>query len=323
MRQVEALARAQAVSGLSQGEVLRIPDFVVWVGDSAWPLTEATEAAAQEVDANGGLVLVPEAIDLGVLLTQTCDLQRTTLGTPFCQLAPVIEADPGFVREVSRGRRPGYVWLPWHNPETAIGDLSRITTVERSLLVSTPRLGHPRTTIESLHFAESVSRHFTRAAIPDPVSEVLRPFLSRMKERHDRQSPEGRCIAKVANLRLEGVPDLAAEIPDIVVLLVLDESDLPSPVGSVDVSDERIDALIAAGLDAATRRTLEAREPVELREAWTALAELWLRPSVEAAGESPEIGSLQVEVLNGEELSFARSRKAPELDLAYLTTRAA
>ena len=52
-----------------------------------------------------------------------------------------------------------------------------------------------------------------------------------------------------------------------------------------------------------------------------ALAELWLQPAVELAETTPDVDSIDVLVLNGDELSFARARNAPELDLAYLSTR--
>jgi hypothetical protein len=59
------------------------------------------------------------------------------------------------------------------------------------------------------------------------------------------------------------------------------------------------------------------------REAWTALAECWIQPSLELVPRVAGIGSVEITVLNGEELSYARSLNAPILDLRYLSTRAA
>ena len=319
-RQV-ALSRAAEVAGRIQGEVLAVPDACVVVADGSWPLSDLAAAQA-DAEANG-LIAVPHPVDLVVLLTQTCDLQRTYTDAYLCQVAPVVESDTTFATQVARGRRPGWVALPWLDA-ISVGDLSRITTLERSVLVGAESLGRPNTPAERLRFAESVSRHLTRVALPDTIVLALAPMLERMRDRHDRQSPEGQCISAVASIRLEAVPNMDADLPDLTVLVVLESEDLPSLAGDAETDDAEVDRLVAAGIEAAARAALAADDNVSLREAWQALAELWIQPAVEAAA-SPDsgVGSVEVEVLNGDELSFARSRNAPELDLAYLTTRAA
>ena len=284
-----------------------------------------SELSAAEVTSDDvGLVVVPHPVDFVVLLTQTCDLQRTDRESYLCQVAPVVAGvDEGFAHQVARGRRPGWVYLPWHD-RLSVGDLSRITTLERSVIVGAEGCGRPRTPTERLHFAESVSRHLTRIAFPDTVSQVLAPALERMRDRHDRQSPEGHCLSRVGSLRLEAAPDLDADSPDLTVLIVLDAGDLPSLQRGVDVRDDEVDALVEQGHDAAASAVVSATDDRARREAWTALAELWIHPAVDAAAApNSGIGNVDVEVLNGDEFSFARSRNAPELDLAYLTTRAA
>ena len=54
-----------------------------------------------------------------------------------------------------------------------------------------------------------------------------------------------------------------------------------------------------------------------------ALAECWIKPSVDLAPTVPGVGTVEVSVLNGEELSYACSLNAPILDVRYLSTRAA
>lgn len=315
--------RADAdLAGRVQGEVLVIPDACIVLAAVAWPMDELSAAEASH--ASDGLVAVPQPVDLVVLLTQTCDLQKTSPESYLCQVAAVREGvEEPFAHQVARGRRPGWVSLPWHDPRS-VGDLSRITTLERGALIGVESRGGPRTTAEQLRFAESVSRHFTRTAFPENVSKVLQPLGERMRDRHDRQSPEGRCIAKVASIRLEAVPRWDADSPDLTVLFILDEEDLPPLPEGVSVEDEEIDTLIAAGVEASARAALRAGDARAARQAWRALAEWWARPAVAAAAAAGSgIGDIDVEVLNGEEFSFARSRNAPELDLVYLTTRAA
>lgn len=305
-----------------QGEVLAIPDACVVVADAAWPLDDLSSEASSEVGRTG-LVVVPHPTECVVVLTQTCDLQRTNEDAYLCQVAPVVSVDAGFAREVARGYRPGWVSLPWHDP-LSVADLSRISTLERSVIIATDSLGRPRTPGDRFAFAESVSRHLTRIALPETVVRVLAPVLSRIKERHDRQTSEGQCIARVASIRLEATPDMDADLPDLLLLVVLEADDLPQLPGGVDLRNDQIDALVEAGYEEAARAALRDWDPQVCREGWQALAELWLRPAIEAAEVSGSgVGDVDVELLNGEELSFARSRNAPELDFAYLTTRAA
>lgn len=316
----EALQRAGAgVIGFIQGEVLALPDVCVVVADAAWPLDDSSaELAAEEGD--DGLIVVPEAVDVVVLLTQTCDFQETTSEQRNCQVAPVVERGETFAREVLRGRRPGWVALPWYH-STAVAELARITTLERSVLVGVQSLARPGTPHQRLHFAESVSRHFTRAALPDPVVEVLRPLLERMRDRHGRASDEGRCIEQIATIRVEAVPHFDAATPYLRVLLVLDVENLPS-IGGAELDHNGIDDLVSRGRAAAATAVQQATDPIAKRKAWLALAEHWLQPAVEIADATPEVDGIDVLVLNGDELSFARARNAPELDLAYLSTRA-
>jgi hypothetical protein len=145
-----------------------------------------------------------------------------------------------------------------------------------------------------------------------------------MKDRHDRNSPEGHCINMVASVRLEAFPDLDADSPDIRVLFVLEAIDLPPLPAGVEISDDHVDQLVEAGLETVAGTIESATDSCTLREAWQALAELWVQPAVQAAAaEGSGVGSVDVEVLSGEEMSFSRSRQAPELDLAYLSNRAA
>ena len=179
----EALRRAASVASFVQGEVLEVPDVCVVVVDLAWPLDDSS--AAMATSEGGDLAVVPAPSESVVLLTQTCDLQRTTPESRFCQVAPVTNGSPAFARQVHRGYWPGWVDLPWHWP-TSVADLFQITTLERSVLVGVASRGRPGTPWQRAHVAERVGRHFSRAALPDAVSAALRPFVDRIKKKYDK-----------------------------------------------------------------------------------------------------------------------------------------
>jgi hypothetical protein len=317
-----ALQRAAVVSHLLQGEVLGVADACVVLADASAPLSAEAADIAVSAGTGSGLIVVPHAVDDVVLLTQTCDLQFTTPAEHRCLVAAVMHVPEKFAYEALRGRRLGFAGLPWVGL-TAVADLSRVTTVERSVLVGAVSRGRPRTLREQLHFAETISRYLTRPALPDPVNEVLAPFVRRIAEKHGRESAEGRCAHKVSELRVEATPDIDYEEPALNVLMILGEDDLPClPEGS-QVDDDRINSLIGAGRTAAAEAVHQAGDPVAKREAWMALAECWIKPAVEFVPAIDGVGSVEITVLNGEEFSYARSLSAPILDLRYLSTRAA
>lgn len=318
----QALQRASAVSGLIQGEVLAVEDACVVLADAASPLSPEAEYVARESDTTSGLLVVPYAVDDVVLLTQTCDLQETSASEFRCIVAPVTEVSATWAREALRGRRPHLAGLPWID-DVSVADLSRMTTIERSLLVGRPTRGRPGTPGERFHFAETVSRYLTRPALPDDINNVLKPFVLRIGEKHDRQSPEGRCANNVAELRVEASPDIDAPQPALNVLVVLEEAELPTLAGEAAVDDDAITALVARGVSAAAEAVEAATEPVAKREAWQALAECWIADSAALASSSNGVGSVEINVLNGEELTYARSRNAPILDVRFLSSRAA
>jgi hypothetical protein len=316
----EALQSAAAVSSLIQGEVLGAADACVVLAEASAPLSiEAADVAAAE-GTDSGLIVVPHAVDDVVLLTQTCDLQRTTTEEHRCLVAPMMHMSEQFAYEALRGRRPGFAALPWIAP-TAVADLSRVTAVERSVLVGAASRGSPRNPEERLHFAETIGRYLARPALPDAVNDVLAPFVKRIADKHDRRSAEGRCAHTVAELRIEATPDLDHREPALNILMLLDEVDLPPLAQEASVRQEEVDRLVEAGLGAAAEAVFQAGNPVAKREAWMAVAECWIKPAVDRVGDVVGVGSVVITVLNGEELSYARSRNAPILDLRYLSTR--
>lgn len=315
-----ALQRAAATSAFIQGEVLDVPDACVVLADASAPLTSTTLDWAETEGVTSGLVVVPHAVDRVVVLTQTCDLQVTTPTECFCLVAPVMQVEPELAYQALRGRRPSLVALPWVDDQS-VADLSRITTVERSVLLGVIGSSRPRDSRERLHFAETVSRYLTRPALRDDINELLSPFVKRIAEKHDRDSPEGRCAHRVSELRLEATPDFDHPTPALNVLMVLEEEHLPTLLDGQSVEHERIDALRSQGLHGSAVAVEAARGPIAIREAWIALAECWLQPAVDRALAVPGVGSLEITVMNGTEFSYARSRHAPRLDVRYLSTR--
>jgi len=172
-----ALERASAVAQLVQGEVLAVPDACIVVTDAAYPLSDTAIACAKREGASEGLLVVPQDnVEQIVVLTQTCDLQDTTVDENRCLVAPVVVAGAALAEDALSGRRPRYVALPWLNAES-VADLTLVTTVERSVIANARSVARPSTSRQKLHLAVCLARNLSRPALPDHINDVLRPFV--------------------------------------------------------------------------------------------------------------------------------------------------
>ena len=195
-----ALQRAAAVSSLLQGEVLGVADACVVLAEASAPCPRRRRTSRLRGHSPVGLssCRTPST-------TWCCSRRRATCSSR--QPLSTVSGSAGVtrfraVRIRGMARPSARVRGVALGRLTPVADLSRITTVERSVLVAAVSRGRPHTLLERLHFAETVGRYLTRPALPDPINEVLAPFVRRIAEKHDRESAEGRCAHKVSELRL-------------------------------------------------------------------------------------------------------------------------
>jgi hypothetical protein len=320
IKQKQAIEYARKVRSYIQGEVLDAPDLCVVLASSKWPMREISEEAAQQYQGVADVVVVPDPVDHVVLVTQTCDLQRTDANNMLCQVAPLVDVNEKFAYEVMKGRRPGWAAVPWYSNSAAV-DLSRITTVERSVIAEAPSLGRPKSQDQSSCFSEAVSRHFTRVALPDELVAVLKPFLEEIKKRHDRNTPLGSCIAKIpaSGLRVEVAESDGST--HVLLLVVLEPQDFPELAHGVEVNQKIVDDFIREGETYAAERALNLNNPLCCRQGWLALTDIWRSLIIKVIEDNEYNMTCDVEVLSGYEMNFTRLCNSSELDLAYLSTR--
>lgn len=74
------------------------------------------------------------------VLTQTCDLVRPCADRPFVEVSPLVEVDDRVLREIERGRRPNYGFIPGVAPRRLVADLDRVMTVEKAVVAAWARV---------------------------------------------------------------------------------------------------------------------------------------------------------------------------------------
>jgi hypothetical protein len=189
-----------ALAEWRQGDVAVDADRFVHVADGAAPLTN--EAAELEA----GPSVIQTTVEGLVLLTQTCDIVRSCAGRPFVELAPLVEVSEEEAHRIERGHRPNYAIVAALRDRRLVADLDRVMTVEKSILVTWARLPGWSTDDEGRRFAQALARKRIRFAFPNDFNELVRKLQSRIDDKHDRLSDEGRALRALREIRVTASP---------------------------------------------------------------------------------------------------------------------
>lgn len=205
-----------------QGDVIdteAVP-FVV-LAATATPLTDASrEAAADDPGDDPVLEVFTDERGL-VIVSQTCDVVRCCGDRPFIEVAPVVELEADDYREAERGRTLRYAVIPGLATERRVADLDRVMTVEKALLAGHAERRTPGCTTdeERRRFASTLARRRGRFAFDDDFSAALAKMVEHVLAKHGRESPLGRFLLTLADIRAQ-CPDWNAEEPDVALLFV-------------------------------------------------------------------------------------------------------
>jgi len=186
------------------------------------PLT--TESRSPEAE---GDTLVESAVAGLAVLTQTCDIVRACSGEnarPFVEVAPLVEVDEEIIRQVKRGWRPRYAYIPALADQNLVADLDRIMTVEKGVVAKWQRVQGCSSDADRRNLAQALARKRARMAFPDDFSELVGTLKDRMKEKHDRQSPEGQALRSLREIRVQASPSWEADEVSLFFWFVRDEA---------------------------------------------------------------------------------------------------
>lgn len=156
--------------------------------------TDPSKPAAVVIDE-------PEA---NVVVTQTCDIVRSSEKRPYAQVAPLVAIDDGSHAAACReGAEPRFVWVPGLG-DHAFADLDVIHTITKRLLVRhAPRRGL-LTDEQQRTFARAVGRKLDRFAFPDDLTPALAKLRDRIVNKWDKEtSAEGQALQQVQQIRAE------------------------------------------------------------------------------------------------------------------------
>lgn len=210
----------EALASWRQGDVaLEASSFFVHVGDSTLALTAAAAEATE------GLSVLTTAVEGLVVLSQTCDVVRSCIDRPFIEVAPLVEVDEQTAQEIQRGYRPLYGIVPALRDKRLVADLDRAMTIEKSVLASWTRTAGWRSDEEIRAFARALARKRSRFAFPDDFTVLMSKLGSRIREKHDKQSDEGRGLRALREIRVAARPQWDAHDVELFFWFVRDHGE--------------------------------------------------------------------------------------------------
>lgn len=303
-----------------QGDVAR-DGLTLSAASRALPLTDAARKQAA-ADDEPGLLLIGEAHDEVVVLTQTCDIVRSvqddpagrSAGRPWVQVAPVVRIPE---EELALARRTAR-WAPIPGlGADAFADLDQCTTLEKAVLVQMERVRGCRNDNELRAFGQACGRYRSRFAFPNLVVRSMSGLRSRVLDKTTKNSPEGRCVDAVLEIRAEADREWSQPGVNVVLHFIVKASHL----GHVDLDEDADAGAPAIPPEAnegavATLIEKEGPEPASHAHArWQRLAELWTA----RCSTNDHVASVAAMVHSEDEFPLALQRRTDRLDLEFLS----
>jgi hypothetical protein len=162
-----------------------------------------------------------------VILTQTCDIVRTSRDRPYVEVGPLVKVeDAGELQNIRRGAKPRYAYVPGTAPRMLVADLDRVMTVEKGLLATWTRETGCPTNQDQRDFSEALARKRARFAFPEDFVSLVKPLRSRVTQKHGKDSPEGKCLGALREIRVSATPHWDDRIISLVFwFIVIDGTD--------------------------------------------------------------------------------------------------
>jgi hypothetical protein len=184
-----------------QGDCVLGEQWFVHRFNPQFPLTDASRDALSD---EGDLV---ESEVLGfAVVTQTCDIVRSCVFRPFLEVVPLVEVDSQKLREIQRGRRPQYAFIPNLAEKCLVADLDCVMNLEKAVVIGCQRIQGCTTDEERRMLGYALARKRSRCAFPDDFTALASKLQKRLQEKHDKESDEGEALRSLREIRVRASP---------------------------------------------------------------------------------------------------------------------
>lgn len=225
----------------AQGDVLMGSDIpALRLVDLATPLTTAAADLVADEGDQGLMSLAEDAPGI-MIVSQTCDLVRSSANRPFVQVCPLVPVDPDMLDNVKRGRQARFVYVAALEGSGLVADLEQILTVEKAVIAAAAesRLAVGADTAEARRIGQALANKLARTAFPDAFTEAVSRMRDEIVRKHDKTSPMGAFLRGVLEIRVRAEPNWSAAEAEIELLFVFERTTNIPPD-----ADERVGALV-------------------------------------------------------------------------------
>ncbi len=184
------------------------------------PEAPITIDANTNLDEGDDIDLVEAVVEGLMVVSQTCDIVRNCKERPFLEVCPLVEVEPSNLKEIERCRRPQYAYVPGVSNHNLVADLDRIMTIEKGMILKWKRIVGCCTDIEFRNLSQALARKRLRVAFPDDFVKLAGKLQVRIKEKHDKNSDEGRDLRSLREIRVQAAPSWDAESVEIMLYFI-------------------------------------------------------------------------------------------------------
>lgn len=197
-----------------QGDCILEPSWFVFRIDPQAPLTDDAKKASGD-----GADLVEQAVVGFVVVTQTCDIVRSSADRPWVEVSPLVEVDSKEMDLVRRGRRPQYAFIPGVSDQNLVAHLDRVMTVEKAVVGRAPRTQGCATDLDRRALSAALARKRSRVAFPDDFTELVGPLQRLVNDKHGKQEA-GVALRALSEIRVRARPSWGSSNVELTFLFI-------------------------------------------------------------------------------------------------------
>jgi hypothetical protein len=187
-----------------QGDCVLGEHWFVYRFNPQRPLTPDSADVAQ---AENNIKDITESEVKGfAVVTQTCDIVRTCDERPFVEVVPLLEVDGRKLHDIQRSRRPQYAYIPGIAELNLVADLDRVMTVEKAVVAEWERKPGCLNDEEIRQLGQALKRKRARFAFPDDFTDFAINLQNRLRDKHNKSSPEGEALRALREIRVRAEP---------------------------------------------------------------------------------------------------------------------
>ena len=196
----------------------------VHLANLSQPHSPASISLAKLEDSNeSGTAVVADRVEGFVILTQTCDIVRSSQNRPYIEIAPLVRCDDATVEQIRTLRRPAFAYIPGVAENRLVADLDRIMTIEKGVLARwSERIPGCRSVAEQRVFARAIAHKRSRFAFPDDFVLAASHFRRHLHNKHNRASDVGSHLRALREIRVRAAPSWLSDSVELTLWFIKD-----------------------------------------------------------------------------------------------------